>query len=318
MPASLKNMTVRMIKIRIPPHILLEFIAWQTKLNTFITAFPGFVSLEISSALENGQTTWTIVQRFYDASSLTAWRTSQAYTQLLAEAKKILIDNNSEALQEQEIEVTKLHEGVTEVFVTQVSPDQEAAYREWIAKIHQVEAQFPGFRGTYIQAPSQNKSQHWITLLQFDTPENLDHWLSSPERQEILQQSSALISSLESHRVISPYAGWFNSLAKKGQLPPVWKQTLIVLLVLFPIIMLEFKFLSPLLVQFNSSLATFIGNAISVTLLAWPFMPIAIRAMDWWLSPKGQKRGLITSLGTLVVLGLYLLEIALFWNLIPK
>lgn len=200
--------------------------------------------------------------------------------------------------------------GVTEVFLTRVSQEKEGAYREWLGKIHRIEASFPGFRGVYVQAP-KSKEEEWITLLHFDTPEHLDRWLASSERQEVLKALKPLVTSLKSHRLASPYAGWFLPAIKKGETPSAWKQTMIVLLVLFPLVMLELKFLSPLTSSLNFSLATFIGNALSVTLIAWPLMPIALFFLNWWLA---SEKGLTNQLGILLLIGLYLLEIAIFWN----
>lgn len=285
---------------------------WQTTLNKKVVAFPGFVSLEILSPT-GSVADWLTVQRFYSVEQAKVWRQSQEYQALLEELKGYV----SEPIEETELEASDLQGGVTEVFVTEVNPDEVKAYQDWLAKIHRVEATFPGFRGVYVQSPSSVQGKNWITLLQFDTPANLDRWLLSPERQKVLKESKPLIASLESHRVISPYAGWFSSLAKKGSgsLPPVWKQTMLVLLVLFPIVMLELRFLSPWLAAFNSALATFIGNAISVSLISWPMMPIAIKFLDWWLTPETHPL-LKTLLGTLLVLLLYLLEIALLWTLL--
>ena len=199
---------------------------------------------------------------------------------------------------------------VTEVIVTEVTPGKEEEFRMWSAKIHQAEAKFPGFRGVYIQSPKRG-GKFWITLLQFDTLENLDRWLQSSERKQVLQESSPLVSSLETHRVISSSTGWLASIAKTGELPPVWKQTMLVLLVLFPIVVFELKYLSPLTASLNPSLGTFIGNAISVTLISFPMMPIALYFLGWWLSPHSLKTSIVGS----ILLGLlYLAEIALFWN----
>jgi antibiotic biosynthesis monooxygenase (ABM) superfamily enzyme len=205
-------------------------------------------------------------------------------------------------------------EDVTEVFVTQVSPDKEEAFRNWMAKMHHIETQFPGFRGMYVQPPAPGQGGNWLTFLHFNTAEDLDRWLSSEARKKVLLESKSVISSLDSHRVVSPYIGWFSSVESKGQRPGVWKETMLVLLVLFPIVMLELKFLPLLTGGLNLSTATFIGNAISVTLIAWPMMPLAIWLLNWWLLPKEGGNSLITFLGILVVIGLYLLEIALFWT----
>jgi antibiotic biosynthesis monooxygenase (ABM) superfamily enzyme len=116
--------------------------------------------------------------------------------------------------------------------------------------------------------------------------------------------------------MITPYAGWFSPIAKTGEIPAVWKQTMIVLLILFPIVMLELKYLSPWTSNLNPSLSTFIGNAISVSLIAWPMMPIAILFLGWWLSPKGFDIRRATIIGTCLLILLYLVEIAIFWNLL--
>lgn len=308
-----EEITIFTIKVRIREKFRVEFADWQAKMNAKIAAFTGFVSLEVLSLTEDSRPIWSIVQRFDRTQNLLAWRASKDYHELIEELKNF-IEDGPDSLKEEDTGISNLKVGVTEVFVTQISPDKEEAFRAWLAKIHQVESKFPGFKGMYIQSPSMSQGHHWITLLQFDTLQNLDNWLSSPERQAVLLESKPMIASLESHRIISPYAGWFSSLAEKGEIPSVWKQTMIVLLVLFPIVMFELKFLSPLTATFNSSLATFIGNALSVTLISWPMMPIAIRLLGWWLAPRGQKRWQTTWVGTVVVVGLYLLEIVFFWR----
>jgi antibiotic biosynthesis monooxygenase (ABM) superfamily enzyme len=315
MPLKSENITILTTKVSVPLEYSGTFTDWQAKLNAAIAAFPGFVSLEILSVQEGNQKVWTIVQRFSDAEKFSDWRQSNEYKTLIEELKSSL-GKSFNTIQEIQANASDLQGGVTEVFVTEVSPDKEDVYREWLAKIHQVEAKFPGFKGMYVQSPRTNQGRNWISLLRFDTLENLDKWLSSPEREQILIESKPLITSLESHRVISPYEGWFASLAKTGDIPPVWKQTMLVLLVLFPIIMLELRFLNPLTASLNPAAATFIGNALSVALIAWPMMPIAIALLSWWLSPKGPQTQKTTIIGTLLVIGLYLLEIAIFWRIL--
>ena len=311
--ASEKN-TIITTDVYIDPKLIDIFSDWQARLNALITTSPGFVSLEILSPIGPSHPTWKIIQRFCDFQSLTAWRESQDRKKLMHELEKILDSEKENILQDMEAEVSEVTSHVTEVFITQVSPDKESTYREWIAKIHQVETKFPGFRGMYMQAPSQNQGRNWITFLHFDTQDNLDRWLLSSERQEVLSEAQPLITGLESHRVISPYVGWFASLAKKKGIPSVWKQTMLVLLALFPIVMLELKYLPLLTSNLNSSLAMFIGNAISVSLIAWPMIPIAIWLLGWWLNPKDEKRSEVTMIGTCLLIVLYIIEIAIFWN----
>lgn len=288
------------LEVEIFPNAKHDFIDWQTDFNAAVVKSPGFVSLEFSMAPHG----WLIAQRFADPEALKKWQTSPEYLELIEKLKPLAAKQIAREADDKG--------NVTEVIVTEVSPGREAEYRAWSAKIHHVEASFPGFRGVYVQSP-EGKGQHWITLLQFDSMGNLDKWLQSPERQEVLKESFPLISSIETHRVISPYAAWFASIAKTGIMPPLWKQTMLVLLVLFPIVMVEMKYLSPLTKSWDVSLGMFLGNAISVALISFPFMPLAIRCLRWWLTTDFAK---VSLAGTLLVLMLYALEIAFFWHFI--
>lgn len=311
MTQYIEKANITTIRVSVSPEYQNAFVDWQAKLNAKIASFSGFVSLEILSPTGTGQDHWIIVYRFSDADSAINWSQSKNYQDLRDELKAFAENHTFEEAVSGD---SYFQNGITEVFVTQVEPEKTQLYRDWISRIHQVEAKFPGFRGVYVQSPVQNQGHNWITFLQFDTPDHLDNWLNSSERQVILEESKTMISSLESHRVISPYAGWFSSIAKVGELPPLWKQTMIILLVLFPIVMFELKFLMPYLKGLNFSLATFISNAISVTLISWPMMPIAIFFLGWWLSPKGTQRMRKTIIGTGLVFLLYLIEIAIFWR----
>lgn len=312
MVSATENITIFTCKALIKPECVGEFADWQAKLNIAIAEHPGFVSLEILSPALPEQPEWLIVQRFYNQEDVVAWRKSGIRLKLMEELKKYLVAGKEE-VEEIASSASSIQGGVTEVFVTQINPKNEKAYHKWMAKIHQVEAKFPGFKGVYMQSPNQG-GINWITLLHFDTPENLDRWLSSPERQKVLSESKTLISSLESHRMISPFAGWFASVAKAGALPPAWKQTMITLLVLFPIVMFELKYLSLWTRGLNPSLATFISNAISVVLISWPMMPLAILLLRWWLVPQSEKYLQATVLGTILIVFLYVAEIAVLWN----
>jgi antibiotic biosynthesis monooxygenase (ABM) superfamily enzyme len=286
-------------------------VEWQAELNAVITNFPGFISLAFVSS-DQKQNEWVITQRFISSESSQSWLKSTQYQTLI---KKLKTFSHSQPLETSSEEINS-SSGVTQIIFAKVNPDQFTAYQEWSSKVHAAEAKFPGFRGVYVQSAVQANGQHWITLLQFDTMEHLDNWLDSEERQTLLKEATTYVHTFESHRIISPYSGWFASIAKVGQVPPAWKQAMMVLLVLFPLVMMEFKYLSPMTDGLNISLATFIANSISVGLLTYPLMPLVIKAMEWWLSPPPSHSSEITIMGSLLVFGLYVLEILFFWNFV--
>lgn len=302
-------------KVCLDPDAKKPFADWQAEFNAILAKYPGYVSVEILSPSVHSRPEWVLVQRFLTAKDLTFWQQSAERKALFDKLKPLFAKGDGEPLKEEATAEIKSG-SVTEVFITQITPEKENEYREWIAKLHQLETKFPGFRGVYMQTPSSSTSHNWLTFLQFDSMENLDRWLTSKERAEVLKESESrsLISSLESHRVVSAYSGWFSSIYQGGEAPASWKQSMVVLLVLFPIVMLELKFLNPFLHHLNVSPATFIGNAISVFLIAWPSMPIAIWFLGWWLAPEKHLRLQKTILGIVIVLILYLLQIFIFWG----
>lgn len=203
-----------------------------------------------------------------------------------------------------------INKPVTEVFITHVKPGKYELYREWAAKIQHIEADFPGYQGVYVQSPAANDPNSWVTILSFDTHENLDNWLTSNKRKQIIKESTSFVENYEGHRMTAPFFGWFSSVDVPKTIWTIIKEAMLILLVLFPIVMLEFKFLNPLTKNLNLSVATFIGNTISVGLITWPAMPVCLYFLSWWLKSKSLFHNI---LGTIIVLSLYLFTIFIFY-----
>lgn len=199
---------------------------------------------------------------------------------------------------------------VSTIIRLKVPPDSLDSFALWREKMDLAVASFPGFVSMEI-CPDGN--QEWIIIQRFVAEKDLETWHQSPIRQRLLEEVKSIVEELQSHQVLSPFSGWFAQSTSKN--PPIWKEGMLVLLVLFPIVMLEMKFLSPLTQNLNTSLATFIANTISVTLITWPTMGWAIALFGWWLNPKPHRQA-HNLLGIVALIGLYLLEIACFWKLI--
>ena len=112
----------------------------------------------------------------------------------------------------------------------------------------------------------------------------MNAWLESDARRAALQEVEPFIDQRE-QQVATAFSGWFTFGDVPGQVPPNWKQAMIVMLTLFPVVMLELPYLSPPLQSLNLAVATFIGNLLSVAALTWALVPWANRAFGWWLRP---------------------------------
>jgi uncharacterized protein len=301
---------ILLAKFHLRPGAENEFTAWQAKALTRAAGCEGFLNSEMTPASADS---WTCTLRFRNIGNVDAWRNSPTWHNLVRDAQSFLAEKTSI-----EIEVREAGPdgGVVEVIVTKVRPGKEGAYRRWETRIQQAQSKFPGYKGSYVQPPIAGELG-WTTLMRFDSAEQLDTWLKSPERAALLREAQPLIDYAHLQRMDTSFPGWFPTDPSTGQGPPNWKAAMLVLLGLFPIVMLEARFLSPRTAGLNSSLAMFIGNTISVALTTWLTMPLFIKGLGWWLFPKSEGSKLRVNIaGTALILVLFAIEVAALWHLL--
>jgi len=307
------NTAALVTRIQLNAGLEKAFADWHAQMSTAPGIFPGFISAEVKAPASPGDTEWSVVQHFRSAKEMRAWQSSDMHGRLLREIGAVI---GVDSLREMESTESDCDSTVTEVVATVVKPGLENAYRQWAARIHAAEAQFPGYRGGLLQPSISNKQSYWTTLVRFATPRELDNWLNSTERRALLGEHEAMVQSWTMHRLPSAFAGWFPGKDPDREPATTPKQTMVVLLVLFPIVMAELRFLSPMLKGVPPAPATFLGNAISVWLIGWPFMPIAMIFLNWWLSPKTGSGWLLRASGYALLGVLYVAELAALWKLL--
>jgi uncharacterized protein len=299
---------------RIRPGSEGDFAQWQARWETAVLAAPGALSVELWPAAPPDQLEAVVVSRFATVDALRNWRRGQRNRELIDEAAPLAEGGLVMQLVGQAaVEYTVQH-GVAIVMVTQIKPGKEAAYRAWADRIQKLQSTFPGFIGSFVQPPQQKESG-WTTVLRFDSATNLDGWLHSDARAAMVKDSEDLVDAFHAQRVDTSFPGWVPNNPVTGKPPNTWKTAGLILLTLFPVVMLELRFLNPQLETLNPALRTFLGNALSVALTTWPLMPLAIFAFHAWLFPENKPRWLVLISPALLLL-CYLLEIAIFWNLL--
>ncbi len=287
------------------------FAGWLTQLNKTIATFPGYVSAVVIPPVPPLQSDWVMVQRFQTIEQLRAWLDSDERHSLLDKSSSLLVDEGTtNVIQGANTELSP-HDMVTEIITVSVKPGMEEAYRGWVDRIRQVEARFPGYQGLQLQPPIPGLQDNWVSLLRFDTAEHLNAWLESDARRAALQEVEPFIDRRE-QQIATSFSGWFTFGDVPDEVPPNWKQSMIVLLMLYPIVMLELLFLNPLLHSLGMAEATFIGNLLSVAALGWLLVPPANRAFDWWLRPLPSAPRWVTAAGVALIVGLYALSVAVF------
>jgi uncharacterized protein len=309
----MNNHTVFVLTTRVRPGSEEAFIAWQSRYSAAISEFPGFISTDmIPAPADKPEEPWTVIVNFESDEYIAGWQKSPERSAILEEVAPLLNGDFAET-----ISTEGPGSDVTEVIFSKVSSGMANRYREWAGRIQSAQMKYPGYRGMYLQPPADGKDGHWTSILRFDSAEHLEAWMNAPERKTLLEETKEFIESEELMRIPTAFPGWVPVDPLTGEGPPNWKTALLVLLGLFPIVMLEMKFLSPILAGWNihASLGTFIGNSISVALTSFLTMPFFVRWFGWWLFPKGDKTATARGIGILVIL--FALEVIVLWKLLP-
>ena len=302
--------------IKLRPGKDAEFTAWKAHHDTILAKFPGFVSSDIIPPTRPDSNEWTIILNFRSNEDLVVWQKSKERAEAIAEGLPLFEGGNFGEVVQVGESGERPDSNVTEVIFSKIKPGQEDTYREWAARIQSAQAKYPGYKGTYLQPPDE-KGGFWTTIMRFDSASHLEGWMNAPERKDLLRESKAFIEHEQLTRLATSFPGWFPTDPNTGKGPPNWKAGMLVLLGLFPIVMLEAKFLSPQTASLNPSLAMFIGNVISCALTTYLTMPLFIKIFPWWLFPKSEASKIAINLaGTTVIFLLYAISVAALWHLL--
>jgi antibiotic biosynthesis monooxygenase (ABM) superfamily enzyme len=303
---------------RVRPEDEKAFTQWQDGTSRTIAGSPGFLHQTVMRPSPPAQVDWVILQRFADLDSATAWLRSAERQERLAGVRPMLIGQD---------DVHIVRDGasraqaapVSVVISTRIKPGCEDAYRVWELRIAAAQTRAPGFEGYRFEPPIQGVQDDWLSVLRFDSEANLEKWLASPERLQLLEEAKLFTEEFHTRVARSGFEQWFQTGADKSASPPAWKQNLIVLLLLYPVVFLFGTFVqTPLLSKglgLPFAVALFVGNIVSIVLLNY-LVPWTSMRFSWWLEPAHAHRTKIDILGTALVGALCLALVFIFWRLL--
>ncbi|RYG47740.1 hypothetical protein EON79_06530 [bacterium] len=286
------------------------FADWLPSYVAALEAAPGFLGRETASPIA-GDDAWSFVVDFQSREAMRGWKESAVRGQRIDAVRPLLQPDGFAEVSSHEVGSAFGANSVTEVILDRVQPGQEPAYRDWSSRVQQAQVKFEGYQGGYTQRTSED-GLGWMTIMRFVSPDDLHRWMRSPERTALMAEGKGLVTESYQHQVDSSFPGWTPSDPDTGEAPPNWKTTMLVLLGLYPIVGLEIAYLMQTMAGLPHSLSGFIGNAISVVLVAFGTMPFLVRWMGWWLFPKSDSRQSVTLRGTALIVCLYIIEIVLF------
>jgi antibiotic biosynthesis monooxygenase (ABM) superfamily enzyme len=294
-----------------------QFGQWQSTISAAAAEFPGFITQSVLPPNPPLQVDWVIQQRFANVEAASAWLRSERRTRLLDAAQPMLAGHDDVHLVRDSTAGVR-PAPVSAVISSRVRPGQEAAFRAWEQRIAIAQAKSPGFQGYRFEPPIPGVQDDWLAILRFDTERNLQAWLDSPERKQLLEQAAPFLEEFHARVVRTGFEQWFPSAADGGAAPAAWKQNMIVLLLLYPVVFLFGLWVQAPVLMGQAGLpfwlALFIGNVVSVLLLNW-LVPWVSNGFGWWLTPVRGAGKLTSGAGAALILLLYAVWLFLFSKL---
>lgn len=175
--------------------------------------------------------------------------------------------------------------------------------------------EFPGFRGAAL-IPSGVDREVWLTILRYQTEDQLNTWLASPERAEQLPPLRALLEEdFSTARGRSPFGAVVRLVGGAPQTSPAWKIVMLVVSVLFPTVIIMLRFLNPVLTDLHvqPGIIALVGQLIATAFVTTLWMPPMSNAFSWWIDPI-DGRDIATSIkGAAAVVAIYAFEVGFFW-----
>lgn len=300
-----------------------DFVQQQQKVSDAVARFPGYLDHTVVPPAPPVQTDWVIVQRFQSVEAARAWLQSEQRQHLLDALQPLLIGQDDIHLFTQDVSRYS-PASVSAIISTRVKPGQQDAFLRWYQRISAAQAQFEGFQGYKLEPPIPGVQDDWVTILRFDSDANLEAWLNSEQRKQVLQEADAFSLDTHMRKARVGFEAWLRFTGGEQQSsPPGWKVNMLVLLALYPTVFLFSIFVqTPLLIRNGMPfwLALFLGNAFSTVLLGWVLVPWLSKLLGWWLQPSDRaasqvSRHWITWAGTTLVLLLYVAFLLVFSRL---
>jgi len=303
MAVSPSNMVTVILSLDSEAGQTADYQAWHQTLVEIARSFEGLQEVKLVEPVAGVEDRWILVISFDTTEHLKAYLQSDAYRTAYETAAKTF----GAPFSQQIVAAPKPAAAPVTVVVSQiVKPECTEAYQQWQTRVDNIAARYPGFVGTEMIKPVPGLQEEWVVVFRFDSAEHLDGWFNSEEHKRLVAEAEPYFDRVQFRRVGRGFDDWFaNAAGEQHGGPPQWKVAMVVLLTLYPTVMLLTLFLSPFLSGLSLPYSIFISNVASVVILTWVVMPLATRALRFWLDEDTGSNPAILVLGVCLIVGLY-------------
>ena len=193
----------------------------------------GFLGSEIFPPIPGVQDGYVVLYRFGRGAYLRQWLASGRRQELLAQIAGLLIEPAAEFF----FTHGRRQAGTaSSVFAYRIRPEKEAEFQGWRRRICEAMRTWEGYLGTESFDTLEAGEPEFIVVVRFDNRAHLDAWLQSSVRAAFIDEVHAYVDRYTLRRIGSGFEGWFDISANAAP-PARWRQALLILSALFPVIM---------------------------------------------------------------------------------
>jgi len=183
---------------------------------------------------------------------------------------------------------------VTTIISHKIKPGHANDFEEWSKKVTAKASEFDGFMGVTVIKPNDSTNTEYVVIVQWTNYENLKNWQDSDYLKQMINESEDFTLSVKQLHEESGMEIWFDwpDDAKHLEKPAFYKQTLIAIMVVLPLIFSVGTILRQLLSSFELPFEIVIViNVIIIAPLITLLMPHVTKLLYPWLYPvKGNTK----------------------------
>ena len=294
-----------------------EYVRWQKKVDTAVSRSPGFTGSELRPPTET-QPDWVQVYHFDSAAHVLDWLNSGTRQALVDRAAELF---DGPATRQVIARDKQIDDALVTVVVShKVAADKVDEFLDWHRKVVDAESRYPGYRGSEVFRPIEGVQDEWTICYRFDNAENLNAWLTSEDRKNLISNSE--FADFHLRTIDHSFGNWFEYGDKDAARPSDFKTSMAVWMGLYPTVVFLTLLTSPL--HMKLWLAMLVGNLLSSFVMSYLVMPYyANPLLRWWIRPAKHARQPRTNIaGILLVLAInvawavvFYLITAKFWTL---
>jgi len=292
---------------RVDPQREAEAEALMHQIMLLAREAEGYLGSEIFPPIPGVQDAYVVLYRFDRGDHLRRWLGSTWRQELLRRMEDMLLAPPFEFF----FSHRRRDSGsASSVFAYRIRPEREEDFRDWRRRILAEARKWEGFLGTESFDTLDSAQPEFVVVVRFNNRANLDAWLTSRPRQVFMKEVQGYVEHYHLRRIGTGFEGWFDTSESKPP-PARWRQALLVLTALFPVIMLMRQILAPVFASLPVPVAFLLLLSLDMVLLTYGVMPHFSRMMDFWLRPGPGSTWRTELAGGSIILGILSVSLGL-------